>query len=222
MIHKKDAKSGRVLETKMEGRSKVKFSTLSHLFIWRPVRVFLTVQFRTWSPCFSPDRSVSNLIVHFRTRSSSFKPNRPVSNLIIHLNLLHDRSSKIRYFFDWSIFTLNFSKIIPVFYYSTGFLSSDIVSSEPSFGTSCKTLLYSQHHALPLFLDEFTPLVQKLHEKCDLVTWKTHPFRFGIFWQFPLLTSESIKLENLRNFCSIRPNEIITKHPHVLPTNLLS
>ena len=52
------------------------------------------------------------------------------------------------------------------------------------------------------------------------VTWKTHPFRFGIFWQFPLLTSESIKLENLRNFCSIRPNEMIkslTVHWYLLP-----
>ena len=58
--------------------------SFSHLFTWRPVKVFLTAQFRTWSPCFSPDRSVSNLIVHFRTRSSSFKPNRPVSNLIIN------------------------------------------------------------------------------------------------------------------------------------------
>ena len=51
---------------------------------------------------------------------------------------------------------------------------------------------------------------------------KTHPFRFGIFWQFPLLTSASIKLENLRNFCSIRPNQTIARYDFRLQTNLLS
>ena len=76
---------------------------------------------------------------------------------------------------------------------------------------SCTAFIFGWVHALG---------AKMAYEKCDLVTWKTHPFRFGIFWQFPLLTSESIKLENLRNFCSIRPNEIIkspTVHWYLLP-----
>ena len=115
------------------------------------------------------------------------------------------------------VYVFIFLEIIPEFYYSTDFVSSDIVSSELSSGMSGKTLLYSQHHELPVYLDESLSLYNPRPANISAwknvwksrCWWQTHPFRFGIFWQFPLLTSESIKLENLRNFCSILPNHFL-------------